>query len=78
MLKLWFQVLAFDIEGPDTESECQRWLSEHGAVIASSGNAIDTKSSSPLLKIPIAEDAVAHGDANMSLENFLSRSVARP
>jgi hypothetical protein len=53
---------------------CEEWLRECGAVVVSGGGemgVLDCKQSTGQLKIPENKEAVAHGDANLAIEDFL-------
>ncbi|WJX15480.1 hypothetical protein P8452_05619 [Trifolium repens] len=57
--------------------ECLEWLKSHGAsIIADNGGdmMVDTKVSSTSLFVPEPEDAVAHGDANLAVNDFLTKA----
>ncbi|KAF7811400.1 SAC3 family protein A isoform X1 [Senna tora] len=63
----------------DAESleECVEWLKAHGASTIADNNGdmlLDTKASSSTLFMPDPEDAVAHGDANLAVNDFLARA----
>lgn len=60
---------------PQTASKsCIGWLKEHGAVLTTESSvpegAVDCKASSNSLVMPAAV-AVAHGDANLAIDDFL-------
>jgi len=59
---------------------CMQWLQAHGAVVETpeGGGApvLDVKSSAGRLFVP-EEPKVAHGDDNLSLEDFLARASSR-
>ncbi|PKA63278.1 hypothetical protein AXF42_Ash017746 [Apostasia shenzhenica] len=58
--------------------ESEEWLRAHGAVLIvdNSGEMqLDTKASSATLYMPEPEDAVAHGDTNLAVDNFLTRAT---
>ncbi|XVF75446.1 hypothetical protein PTKIN_Ptkin13bG0189600 [Pterospermum kingtungense] len=60
----------------DGLEECVDWLKAHGACLVADGNGemqLDTKASSSSLYMPEPEDAVAHGDANLAVNDFLTR-----
>ncbi|XP_074592864.1 SAC3 family protein A isoform X3 [Curcuma longa] len=61
----------------DGFEECEEWLRAHGAILTSSNAELqlDTKASSSTLYMPEVEDAVAHGDANLAVDNFLTRTL---
>eukprot|EP01025_Chloroclados_australasicus_P031851 TRINITY_DN3225_c0_g3_i1.p1 TRINITY_DN3225_c0_g3~~TRINITY_DN3225_c0_g3_i1.p1 ORF type:complete len:863 (-),score=108.51 TRINITY_DN3225_c0_g3_i1:1221-3809(-) len=57
--------------------QCMEWLQLCGATLTtdSTGNiVIDTKQSSGNLSIPRVENAVAHGDANLDVSDFMTKS----
>ncbi|KAL5196185.1 SAC3 family protein A [Glycine soja] len=61
----------------DALEECSEWLKAHGASIITDNNGdmlLDTKVSSSNLFVPEPEDAVAHGDANLAVDDFLARA----
>ncbi|KAI4351370.1 hypothetical protein L6164_005742 [Bauhinia variegata] len=61
----------------DALEECAEWLKSHGAHLIADNNGdmlLDTKASSSTLYIPEQEDAVAHGDANLAVNDFLARA----
>ncbi len=62
-------------EGADPEASCREWLEGHGAVLALAGDgaeaSVDCRASAGSLYIPEPDDAVAHGDANLAVEDFL-------
>ncbi|KAL6619096.1 hypothetical protein ACP70R_034235 [Stipagrostis hirtigluma subsp. patula] len=65
------------INGDDGSEECEIWLKAHGAVISvdNSGELqIDMKASSATLYMPEPENAVAHGDASLAVNDFLART----
>lgn len=65
----------------DALAECLEWLLECGAVFCSddsktkSDQKIDCKETVHRLKMPLEKDAVAHGDANLDIADFLSPSL---
>ncbi|XP_019428726.1 PREDICTED: SAC3 family protein A-like isoform X1 [Lupinus angustifolius] len=66
-----------DDEDTDALEECLEWLEAHGASIIMDNNGdtvLDTKASSSTLFVPEPEDAVAHGDANLDVNDFFSRT----
>ncbi|KAI9128238.1 hypothetical protein K1719_001231 [Acacia pycnantha] len=66
-----------DEKDTDAFDECVEWLKLHGAIIISDNNVemvLDTKASSSSLYMPEPEDAVAHGDANLAVNDFLARA----
>ncbi|KAK7310285.1 hypothetical protein RJT34_07698 [Clitoria ternatea] len=61
----------------DALEECLEWLKAHGASLITDNNGdmlLDTKVSSTSLFVPEPEDAVAHGDANLAVNDFLARA----
>lgn len=58
--------------------ECEEWLRVHGAQVqldvSSSELVVEAKLSSTSLFMPEPEDVVPHGDANLALNDFFSRS----
>jgi hypothetical protein len=52
---------------------CLAWLEECGAVVAGAGAdaVVDCKASAGRLRMPEERGAVAHGDANLALGDFL-------
>ncbi|MEW5318462.1 MAG: hypothetical protein WDW38_009683 [Sanguina aurantia] len=55
---------------------CIAWLTAHGAVLehaAAPEPMVDVKLSAPQLKVPTETSKVAHGDENLSLDDFLTR-----
>ena len=57
-------------------AECLAWLAECGAVVvagsgAGAGDQLDCKASAGQLKLPEDKTAVAHGDANLAIDDFL-------
>lgn len=78
------QVLGFSGEGEGVEEkdldgleECTEWLKAHGAGLVADSNGemlFDAKASSSTLYMPEPEDAVAHGDANLAVNDFLTRA----
>jgi hypothetical protein len=49
------------------------WLAECGAAVTGVGGdaAVDCKASAGQLRVPEEKDAVAHGDANLDIGDFL-------
>ncbi|KAF9674811.1 hypothetical protein SADUNF_Sadunf10G0165800 [Salix dunnii] len=79
------QVLGFSStsDGNDEDSDgsgledCVEWMKAHGACLTTDNNGemqLDTKASSSSLYMPEPEDAVAHGDANLAVNDFLTRT----
>ncbi|XP_062231606.1 SAC3 family protein A-like isoform X2 [Phragmites australis] len=65
------------ISGDDGSEECEIWLKAHGAILSvdNSGELqIDMKASSATLYLPEPENAVAHGDASLAVNDFLART----
>ncbi|XP_047165851.1 SAC3 family protein A isoform X1 [Vigna umbellata] len=68
---------ASDERDTDALEECSEWLKAHGASIITDNNGdtlLDTKVSASTLCMPEPEDAVAHGDANLAVNDFLARA----
>ncbi|RLN00743.1 hypothetical protein C2845_PM06G19250 [Panicum miliaceum] len=62
-------------DGDDGLEECEKWLKAHGTVLSvdNSGELqIDMKASSATLYMPEPENAVAHGDASLAVDDFLA------
>ncbi|KAH7428382.1 hypothetical protein KP509_10G090000 [Ceratopteris richardii] len=55
--------------------ECEEWLRAHGAILVSTESelCVDCKASMATLLMPEPEDAVAHGDANLAVNDFLAQ-----
>eukprot|EP00250_Pteridium_aquilinum_P020939 c24992_g1_i2 orf=676-3387(-) len=56
--------------------ECEEWLRAHGAVLVNDNEGdlcVDCKASTTTLFMPEPEDAVAHGDANLAVNDFLAQ-----
>ncbi|KAF5467208.1 hypothetical protein F2P56_017057 [Juglans regia] len=79
------QVLGFTTlrnEGSDDKDsdglgECVDWLKAHGACLTADNNEkmqLDTKASCSSLYMPEPEDAVAHGDTSLAVNDFLTRT----
>ncbi|XP_058098979.1 SAC3 family protein A isoform X4 [Magnolia sinica] len=80
------QVLGFtsnvQIDGDDEKDmdgleECEEWLKAHGASLVVDNNGeqlMDTKVTSSSLYMPEPDDAVAHGDATLAVNDFLTRT----
>ncbi|MED6159110.1 hypothetical protein PIB30_039341 [Stylosanthes scabra] len=65
-----------DEKDTDALEECSEWLKAHGANIIADNSGdmvVDTKASSTSLFVPEPEDAVAHGDANLAVNDFFAR-----
>ncbi|KAI9389459.1 hypothetical protein POPTR_008G047700v4 [Populus trichocarpa] len=57
--------------------ECVEWMNTHGACLTTDNSGeiqLDTKASSSSLYMPEPEDAVAHGDSNLAVNDFLTRT----
>ncbi|XVE75279.1 hypothetical protein DITRI_Ditri12bG0082400 [Diplodiscus trichospermus] len=66
-----------DEKDSDGLQHCVDWLKAHGACLVADNNGeiqLDTKASSSSLYIPEPEDAVAHGDVNLAVNDFLTRT----
>ncbi|CAL0300485.1 unnamed protein product [Lupinus luteus] len=66
-----------DEKDTDALEECLEWLKAHGGSIITDNNGdmvLDTKASSSSLFVPEPEDAVAHGDANLDVNDFFART----
>jgi hypothetical protein len=60
------------------EGALREWLRAHGAVFTGDADGeLDCKASAPALFVPIAENAVSHGDADLDVSDFL-KSWAQP
>jgi hypothetical protein len=74
------QLLFPDLEGAGDEAkglaECLEWMKRHGAQVKEGAGgeaaALDCTPSVRTLFMPRDEDAVAHGDANLSIEKFFA------
>ncbi|KAF8080317.1 hypothetical protein N665_0957s0017 [Sinapis alba] len=61
----------------DGMEECSEWLKAHGASLIADSNGdmlLDTKVSSTSLFMPEPEDAVAHGDRYLDVNDFFTRT----
>lgn len=68
---------ASDEKEADGIEECAEWLKSHGACLIkeNSGEMLfDAKASISSLYMPEPEDAVAHGDASLAVDDFLARN----
>eukprot|EP00850_Spirogloea_muscicola_P015466 SM000118S25609 [mRNA] locus=s118:311517:317761:+ [translate_table: standard] len=70
-------------EGPDelpaseAEEECSEWLKAHGCTLVDTPVvSLDTKASMSTLLMPEPEAVIAHGDANLNLEDFFAKTLA--
>ncbi|GKU91809.1 hypothetical protein SLEP1_g5624 [Rubroshorea leprosula] len=66
-----------DEKDSDGLEECVEWLKTHGACLVADSNGemqFDAKASSSSLYMPEPDDAVAHGDANLAVNDFLART----
>ena len=72
------QALGFEGEGEGegASGRCGSWLRKHGAVLSAAGDTLDTKASKGRLFVPKDEGKVAHGDANLAIDDFLARATA--
>lgn len=64
-------------EDADSLEECAEWLKAHGACLITENSEemqLDAKASSSSLYMPEPEDAVAHGDTNLAVNDFLTRT----
>ncbi|XP_062179848.1 SAC3 family protein A-like isoform X2 [Phragmites australis] len=65
------------INGDDGSEECEIWLKAHGAVLSVDNGGelqIDMKASAATLYMPEPENAVAHGDASLAVNDFFARA----
>ncbi|CAI0411557.1 unnamed protein product [Linum tenue] len=79
------QILGFSNaadENGETElsglDECLEWLKAHGASLITDNTGemqLDAKASSSTLYMPEPEDAVAHGDSSLAVNDFLARTT---
>lgn len=68
---------ASDEKETDGLEECEEWLKAHGAAIIMDNNGerqLDAKATSSSLYMPEPDDAVAHGDASLAVNDFLTRT----
>ncbi|KAI4384451.1 hypothetical protein MLD38_002607 [Melastoma candidum] len=66
-----------DEKESDGLEECAGWLKAHGACLISDNSGetqLDSKASASTLYVPEPEDAVAHGDASLAVDDFLARA----
>lgn len=73
-------VLSTNEESEDTDGveDCVEWLKAHGACLTSDNFGemqFDAKASVSTLYMPEPEDAVAHGDASLAVNDFLTRNL---
>ncbi|XP_018439852.1 SAC3 family protein A [Raphanus sativus] len=73
------QVLGFSSGEKETDGMevCSEWLKAHGASLIADSNGdmlLDTKASTTSLFMPEPEDAVAHGDKNLDVNDFFTRT----
>lgn len=73
-------VLSTNEESEDTDGveDCVEWLKAHGACLTSDNSGemqFDAKASVSTLYMPEPEDAVAHGDASLAVNDFLTRNL---
>ncbi|XP_047316215.1 SAC3 family protein A isoform X2 [Impatiens glandulifera] len=62
----------------DGLEECMEWLKAHGACLISDNTGemqLDAKASSTTIYMPEPEDAVAHGDPNLAVNDFFAKNV---
>eukprot|EP00897_Mesotaenium_endlicherianum_P000311 jgi/Mesen1/10280/ME000789S09556 len=65
-------------EGGASLHECCDWLKAHGAVLLAEDGPdpqLDAKASSGALFMPEPEDVIGHGDANLQVDDFFSRTA---
>ncbi|XP_062092766.1 SAC3 family protein A isoform X2 [Humulus lupulus] len=77
---LGFSSVASDNDEKDSDGleECIEWLKAHGACLIADNNGemqLDAKSSTSSLFMPEPDDAVAHGDASLAVNDFLTRTA---
>ncbi|PON91508.1 SAC3/GANP/THP [Trema orientale] len=80
---LGFTSIAPENDGSDDKDsdgleECIEWLKAHGACLTADNNGemqLDAKSTSSTLYMPEPDDAVAHGDASLAVNDFLTRTA---
>ncbi|KAI3915823.1 hypothetical protein MKX01_013279 [Papaver californicum] len=68
---------SIDEKDTDGLEECEEWLKAHGACLnVDNGGEMqfDTKASSSSLFMPEPEDAVAHGDTSLAVNDFMTRT----
>lgn len=83
------QLLGFTNKAPTSETalekdsegldECAEWLKAHGAclIVDNTGEMqLDSKASSSTLYMPEPEDAVAHGDTTLAVNDFLAKNIS--
>ncbi|RVX13750.1 SAC3 family protein A [Vitis vinifera] len=66
-----------DLKEVDKSEECVEWLKAHGACLITDNTGemqLDAKASSSSLYRPEPEDAVAHGDTSLAVNDFLTRA----
>ncbi|KAL5229975.1 hypothetical protein ABZP36_028751 [Zizania latifolia] len=71
------EILGFLRTNSEASEECEIWLKAHGAILSvdNSGDLqLDTKASAATLYMPEPENAVAHGDASLAVNDFLART----
>ncbi|KAF0923865.1 hypothetical protein E2562_007720 [Oryza meyeriana var. granulata] len=71
------QILGFLRIDSEVSEECETWLKAHGAILSidNSGDLqLDAKASATTLYMPEPENAVAHGDASLAVNDFLART----
>eukprot|EP00850_Spirogloea_muscicola_P021885 SM000266S09830 [mRNA] locus=s266:50191:56978:- [translate_table: standard] len=61
----------------EAEEECSEWLKVHGCTLVDTPVvSLDTKASMSTLFMPEPEAVIAHGDANLNLEDFFAKTLA--
>ncbi|XP_066166580.1 SAC3 family protein A isoform X2 [Oryza sativa Japonica Group] len=71
------QILGFSRIDSEASEECEMWLKAHGAILSIDNSRdlqLDTKASTTTLYMPEPENAVAHGDASLAVNDFLART----
>ncbi|KAA8534293.1 hypothetical protein F0562_031810 [Nyssa sinensis] len=66
-----------DEKDTDGLEECVEWLKAHGACLIADNTGemqLDSKNSASSLYMPEPEDAVAHGDASLAVNDFFTRT----
>ncbi|TYI62510.1 hypothetical protein E1A91_D10G248700v1 [Gossypium mustelinum] len=66
-----------DEKESDGLEDCVDWLKAHGACLVVDSNGemqLDAKASSSTIYMPDPEDAVAHGDSSLAVNDFLTRT----
>eukprot|EP00850_Spirogloea_muscicola_P015681 SM000122S25788 [mRNA] locus=s122:290865:297556:+ [translate_table: standard] len=61
----------------EAEEDCSEWLKAHGCTLVDTPVvSLDTKASMSTLFMPEPEAVIAHGDANLNLEDFFAKTLA--